>query len=38
MAEYLKKEFAPYGLVLHLDQERDRFDVRRGTHDIELKK
>lgn len=38
MAEYLKKEFSPYGLVLHLDQERDRFDVRRGTHDIELKR
>jgi thymidylate synthase ThyX len=38
MAEYLKKEFAPYGLVLHLDQESDRFDVKRGTHDIELKK
>jgi thymidylate synthase ThyX len=38
MAEYLNKEFSPYGLVLHLDQEGDRFDIQRGTHDIELKK
>ena len=26
--------FSSYGLVLHLDQEPDRFDVKRGTHDI----
>lgn len=38
MAEYLNKEFSPHGLVLHLDQESDRFDVKRGMHDIELKK
>lgn len=37
IAEYLKKEFSPYGFTLHLDQERDRFDVRRGEQDIKLK-
>ena len=26
-----------YGILLHLDPEPDRFDVRRGTHDIIMK-
>jgi thymidylate synthase ThyX len=34
MAEVLEKRFGPYGLKLHLDQDSDRFDVKRGEHDI----
>ncbi len=34
MGEALIKEFANDGLVLHLDQEPDRFDVKRGEQDI----
>jgi thymidylate synthase ThyX len=37
MAEILEKEFSKDGLKLHLDTEMDRFDVKRGTHDITLK-
>lgn len=34
MAEVLEKKFGPYGLKLHLDDDPDRFDVKRGEHDI----
>ncbi|MBP9749969.1 MAG: FAD-dependent thymidylate synthase [Candidatus Pacebacteria bacterium] len=34
MATVLLREFGPSGLTLHLDAEPDRFDVRRGEHDI----
>lgn len=34
MAEALEQTYGPHGLVLHLDPEPDRFDVRRGEHDI----
>lgn len=34
MAEILLEEFGSAGLVLHLDQEPGRFDIRRGKHDI----
>jgi len=34
IAEVLKDCFGDAGLVLHLDIDPDRFDVKRGTHDI----
>ena len=34
MAEALARTYGSHGLVLHLDPEPDRFDVRRGEHDI----
>ena len=34
MAEALARQYGRHGLVLHLDPEPDRFDVRRGEHDI----
>jgi len=34
MAGVLEREFGPEGLVLHLDKDPDRFDVRRGEQDI----
>ena len=37
MAETLTQEFGKDGLVIHLDTEPDRFDVKRGEHDIVLK-
>jgi thymidylate synthase ThyX len=37
LAEDLIKNFSKYGLVLHLDEEAERFDVKRGEHDIVLK-
>lgn len=37
MAEFLLKTFSESGLVLHLDKDPDRFDVKRGEHDIQLK-
>lgn len=37
MAEFLQNAFGKYGLVLHLDQDPDRFDIKRGEHDIQLK-
>ena len=37
MADALTNLFAKNGLVIHLDQEMDRFDIKRGTHDITLK-
>jgi len=38
MAEVLTDCFGDIGLVLHLDTDPDRFDVKRGTHDIVKKK
>ncbi|MDQ3089966.1 MAG: FAD-dependent thymidylate synthase [bacterium] len=37
MADFLSREFEEYGLKIHLDQEPDRFDVKRGQHDIVMK-
>ncbi len=37
MADVLKMRFGRNGLVLHMDSEPNRFDVRRGTHDIVFK-
>jgi len=37
MANALSEELSDTGLVLHLDDEPDRFDVKRGEHDIVLK-
>jgi thymidylate synthase ThyX len=37
IAKSLSDEFGKYGLTLHLDQEPDRFDIKRGEHDIVLK-
>jgi thymidylate synthase ThyX len=37
LAETLSALFGKRGLVLHLDKEIDRFDIRRGEHDIVLK-
>ena len=37
MAKLLLEEFKDTGLVIHLDQELDRFDVKRGEHDITAK-
>lgn len=37
MAESLKKEFGKFGLAIHLDADPDRFDVKRGEHDIVIK-
>lgn len=37
MADVLVREFGDCGLVLHLDQDPDRFDVKRGEHDIVVK-
>ncbi|MDB4991786.1 MAG: hypothetical protein JWL75_31 [Parcubacteria group bacterium] len=34
MAKSLQERFGDSGLVLHLDPEPDRFDVKRGEHDI----
>ncbi len=37
MAEVLQERFRRTGLALHLDREPDRFDVKRGEHDIVMK-
>lgn len=37
MATILTKRFGRYGLVLHLDEDPDQFDVKRGSHDIVIK-
>ena len=34
MAESLRKEFKKEGLEIHLDKDPDRFDIKRGLHDI----
>jgi len=37
IAKVLTDELSSYGLTIHLDKEPDRFDVKRGEHDIVLK-
>ena len=37
IADTLSKLFGKLGLVVHLDKEIDRFDIKRGEHDIVLK-
>ncbi|MGH7250161.1 MAG: hypothetical protein ACREGC_04235, partial [Minisyncoccia bacterium] len=37
MADTLSELFGKYGLVIHLEKEIDRFDIKRGEHDIVLK-
>lgn len=37
MADILSNTFKEYGLALHLDPEMDRFDTKRGEHDITSK-
>ncbi|MFW5853566.1 MAG: FAD-dependent thymidylate synthase [Patescibacteria group bacterium] len=37
MAQVLTELFADHGLVLHLDKNPDRFDIRRGLQDIVIK-
>ena len=37
MANILSDTFASAGLTIHLDQDIDRFDVKRGEHDITTK-
>jgi len=37
MADSLLELFGKFGLVMHLDKEIDRFDIKRGEHDIVLK-
>ena len=37
MADTLSELFGKFGLVMHLDAEIDRFDIKRGEHDIVLK-
>lgn len=34
LAHELQDRFGEYGLVIHLDKDADRFDVKRGEHDI----
>ena len=37
MAGLLQETYGPDGLVLHLEDSSDRFDIKRGTHDIVMK-
>jgi thymidylate synthase ThyX len=37
MADALSELFGKFGLVMHLDKEIDRFDIKRGEQDIVLK-
>jgi len=37
IADKLSESFGKFGLVLHIDKEIDRFDIKRGEHDIILK-
>ncbi|MEX0918107.1 MAG: FAD-dependent thymidylate synthase [Candidatus Paceibacterota bacterium] len=34
MAKLLEEQYKDIGLVIHLDSEMDRFDIKRGEHDI----
>jgi len=34
MAKVLEERFGKDGMTLYLDTDPDRFDVKRGTHDI----
>ena len=38
MIESLRGLFSPYGLVIHSDPDPGRFDIKRGQHDIFIKK
>lgn len=38
MATAMRKEFGRDGLIVHLDADPDRFDIKRGEHDITIKK
>jgi len=37
MASKLLESFEKFGLVLHIDKDNDRFNIKRGEHDIVLK-
>ncbi len=37
LADTLSELFGKFGLIMHLDQEIDRFDIKRGEQDIVLK-
>jgi thymidylate synthase ThyX len=37
IADTLSQLFGKFGLTMHLDKEIDRFDIKRGEHDIVLK-
>ncbi|MFA6077055.1 MAG: FAD-dependent thymidylate synthase [Candidatus Paceibacterota bacterium] len=37
IADTLSELLGKFGLVMHLDKEIDRFDIKRGEHDIVLK-
>lgn len=37
MAQSLGQNFGKHGLVIHLDSDPDRFDIKRGEHDIVAK-
>ena len=37
IAEKLSESFGKFGLVLHIDKDMDRFNIKRGEHDIVLK-
>lgn len=37
LAHTLTELFGKFGLVMHLDKDMDRFDIKRGEHDIVLK-
>ena len=37
IASTLSELFDKAGLIIHLDKEMDRFDIKRGEHDIVLK-
>ena len=37
MANTILEQFSKFGLVMHLEKDTDRFDVKRGEHDIVLK-
>ena len=37
MAKVLKDKYGHLGLTFHLDQDPDRFDIKRGSHDIVMK-
>ncbi len=37
LGDSLREAYGPHGLVLHLEDDFDRFDIKRGTHDITVK-
>lgn len=38
ICQFLQKEFGRYGLKMQMDPEPNRFDIKRGEHDIIIKK